>query len=72
MVWRGKGTIADLKSSMDEAGIDRTVIFSTATKVTQVKTINDYISGLCKENDKFIGTYVNSKNYAYSVRCVKH
>ena len=55
MVWRGKGTIADLKSSMDEAGIDRTVIFSTATKVTQVKTINDYISGLCKENDKFIG-----------------
>ena len=27
---------------------------------------------LYSENDKFIGTYVNSKNYAYSVRCVKH
>lgn len=55
MVWRGNGTISDLVASMKESEIDKTVIFSTATKVSQVKTINDYISGMCRDNGEFIG-----------------
>lgn len=55
MHWHGNGTFADLNKSIDEAGIGRTVIFSTATKPTQVETINNYISSLCRDNNRFIG-----------------
>ena len=55
MHWLGNGLVSDLIASMDEAKIDKTVIFSTATKAAQVETINNYISGLCKECDRFIG-----------------
>ena len=55
MHWHGDGTFADLNKSIEEAAVDRTVIFSTATKPTQVETINNYISSLCRNNNRFIG-----------------
>ena len=55
MKWHGNGTFADLNKSIEESAVVKTVIFSTATKPTQVETINNYISSLCKSSDKFIG-----------------
>lgn len=49
----GKGVIADLLESADKAGVDYIVIHSTATKSSQVRTINDWIAGHAK--DRFIG-----------------
>ncbi len=40
----GKGIIADLIASADEAGVDYVVIHSTATKASQVRNVNDWVS----------------------------
>ena len=54
--WQGTGVLADLAASLDEAGIDRTVIFSSATKPEQVVTINRYIHSLVEASpERFIG-----------------
>ena len=55
MTWLGSGVVSDLIKSMEEADISRTVIFSTATKPTQVVTINEYISTLCRADERFTG-----------------
>jgi predicted TIM-barrel fold metal-dependent hydrolase len=49
------GTVEELKKSADEIGVKWQVICSSATKPSQVTAINDFIYGLCCENDKFIG-----------------
>ena len=41
--WRGNGTVADLLASMDEAGVEKAVVFSCATKPEQVIPANDYL-----------------------------
>lgn len=50
-----KGTIEDLQKSAKEAGIYKIVVHSTATKVSQVCAINDYISNVIKQNEFFFG-----------------
>ena len=55
MNWHGNGTVADLTQSIEDADIETTVIFSTATKPSQVETINNYIASLCQNNSRFIG-----------------
>ena len=53
--WQGSGVFPDLARSIEEADIARTVIFSPATKPTQVTAINDYIVSLCRQNERFYG-----------------
>lgn len=54
--WHGKGVPGDLLDSMAEAEIHTSVIFSSATKASQVCAINDYIAGLVNAHPgKFIG-----------------
>lgn len=63
--WKGCGTPGDLLSSMDEAGITRSVIFSAATKPEQVRHINDYIASLVRAYpDRFIGFGTLHPNYS--------
>lgn len=55
MKWQGNGLLSDLLQSIDKAEVNRTVIFSSATKPTQVTAINDYISSLCARYKEFCG-----------------
>jgi predicted TIM-barrel fold metal-dependent hydrolase len=55
MKWQGNGLLSDLLQSIDKAKVNKTVIFSSATKPTQVTAINDYISLLCAEHKEFCG-----------------
>lgn len=41
--WRGNGTVDDLLSSMDDAGVEKAVVFSCATRPEQVMPANDYL-----------------------------
>lgn len=49
------GTISDLKRSMDEAGIDVSVIQPVATKPSQVQPINDWLGQVTDERVKAFG-----------------
>ena len=49
------GTAEDLLARNAAAGIDRSVIFSTATRPGQVESVNDFIAGLCREHPSLIG-----------------
>ena len=53
--WQGSGIFPDLVKSVEEAGVERTVIFSPATKAAQVTAINDYIASLCRQDERFWG-----------------
>lgn len=54
--WDGTGEPDDLLASLESAGIDRSVIFSSATKPAQVPAIHNYIhSQMLLHPDKFIG-----------------
>lgn len=55
MKWSGNGLVSDLAENMNDAGVEKTVIFSTATKAAQVENINNYISGICSSDSRFIG-----------------
>lgn len=51
-----KGTADDLKIAGGKAGITNYVIFSVATKPQQVRSINEFISGIVNESDgKMVG-----------------
>ncbi len=41
--WQGNGTVKDLLASMDASGVERTVIFSCATKPEQVAPANEFL-----------------------------
>ena len=43
--WDGRGVTDDLIESMDDASVGRAVIFSSATKPTQVRDVNDFLAG---------------------------
>ena len=49
------GTAADLTERLARAGIDRAVVFSTATKPQQVESINNFIAAACKQYPQLIG-----------------
>ena len=49
------GTVKDLVKRSAEAGIDRSVVFSTATKPHQVESINNFIAAACREYPQLIG-----------------
>lgn len=49
------GTIDVLIEDAKKAGIETLVVHSTATKASQVETINSYIAAACKEHKNFIG-----------------
>ena len=73
--WDGTGGQDDLLASLGAVPIDRSVIFSSATKPQQVESINNYISGLVKQfPDRFIGfgtmhpDYENYKNELRRIR----
>lgn len=51
----GTGTVAGLLESGSRAGIYKYVVHSTATKMEQVKPINDFIAQVKEENESFIG-----------------
>jgi predicted TIM-barrel fold metal-dependent hydrolase len=53
MPWSGNGTVGQLKESIKNSNIFRVIVFSTATKPSQVRSINSYIAGLC--DDRIIG-----------------
>lgn len=46
----GNGKFGDLKASAEEAGIEKLVIHSTATKSYQVEDVNNFTSSLIGEN----------------------
>lgn len=54
--WGGTGTVDDLLKSMDSGGVGRSVVFSSATKSSQVEAINTFIGSVCaKYSRRFIG-----------------
>lgn len=62
--WEGSGLVEDLLGSMDRHGIGRAVIFSSATKPSQVETINRYIADVCSAHpDRFIGFGTMHREY---------
>ena len=48
--WEGKGVTDDLLASMDSSAVRRAVIFSSATKPTQVRDVNDFLAKAQREN----------------------
>lgn len=54
--WGGSGILSDLISSMDSAEVERSVIFSSATKPEQVVKINSFIASTVDAHpERFIG-----------------
>lgn len=49
------GLSETLLSSGKKAGIDKFLVFSTATTARQVQSINNFIISQCREHDEFIG-----------------
>lgn len=63
--WDGTGEQRDLLESLNAVPVDRSVIFSSATKPQQVESINNYIAGLVKQfPDRFIGFGTMHQDYA--------
>lgn len=57
------GTAEDLLPRMDRDGIDRAVVFSTATAPHQVEIINRFIHDTCAENPRLIGVGTMHPDY---------
>ena len=51
----GKGTVKDLRLQGEKAGNSKFLIHSTATKIEQVSSINDYIAEVQAKNDSCVG-----------------
>lgn len=63
--WEGNGLAEDLLRHMDLAGVQRTVIFSSATKPEQVEAVNNFIAGLCRMYpERFTGFGTLHREYA--------
>lgn len=52
---KGKGTVGDLLESGQKIGVSKYVVHSSATTVEQVRSINDYISGVQSSCINMIG-----------------
>ena len=57
------GTVDDLLPRMKRDGIDRSVVFSTATAPHQVEIINRFIRDVCRENPQLIGVGTMHPDY---------
>ena len=57
------GTAADLLPRMEEDGVDRAVVFSTATAPHQVEIINDFIRDTCRAHPQLIGVGTMHPDY---------
>ena len=57
------GTAEDLMPRMEKDGVDRAVVFSTATAPHQVEIINRFIRDTCKENPSLIGVGTMHPDY---------
>ena len=44
--WQGNGTVTDLISGMESANVEKTVVFSCATKPEQVAPANDFLQSI--------------------------
>ena len=58
------GIADDLLIRMKRHGIDRSVVFSTATAPHQVTVVNDFIRDVCRANPAFIGVGTMHPDYA--------
>jgi len=58
------GTVDDLLPRMEADGIDRAVVFSTATAAHQVEIINRFIRDCCREHPQLIGVGTMHPDYA--------
>lgn len=70
--WQEGGTDEHCESSMEKYGIDRSVVFSVATKAAQVENINNFISQL--PDDKFIAfgaMHQDYENYKQEIKRMK-
>ena len=74
-LWQGSGLLDDLLRSLRSARIDRSVIFSCATKPTQVVSINNFISSLQNQYPELLigfGTlHPDFENYREEIRRIK-
>ncbi len=69
-----KGTVEDLLERNKAAGIDKSVVFSTATTPHQVESINNFISRSCAAHDEFIGVgtmHIDYPDFASEVKRIK-
>lgn len=57
------GTVEDLLPRMARDGVDRAVVFSTATAPHQVEIVNDFIRDTCMENPALIGVGTMHPDY---------
>ena len=57
------GTVEDLTPRMEKDGVDRAVVFSTATAPHQVEIINRFIRDACRENPSLIGVGTMHPDY---------
>ena len=57
------GTVKDLLPRMETDGVDRAVVFSTATAPHQVEVINRFIRDTCRENPQLIGVGTMHPDY---------
>lgn len=57
------GTVEDLIPRMARDGIDRAVVFSTATSAHQVEIINSFIRDVCREHPQLIGVGTMHPDY---------
>jgi uncharacterized protein len=58
------GESADLLASGAKIGVSRYVVHSTATRVDQVRSINDFLVSECRAHPEFIGFGTLHKDYA--------
>ena len=69
-----RGTVDDLLRENAEAGIDRSVVFSTATTPHQVESINSFIARECALHGEFIGVgtmHIDYPDFEREVRRIK-
>lgn len=57
------GTVEDLLPRMERDGVERAVVFSTATAAHQVEIINSFIRDVCRENPQLIGVGTMHPDY---------
>ncbi len=57
------GTVEDLLPRMKKDGVERAVVFSTATAPHQVEIINRFIRDTCRENPQLIGVGTMHPDY---------
>lgn len=69
-----KGTSEALIGSGSEAGVEKYLVFSTATKVEQVESINRFIISECEKHSEFMGLgtmFMGYENFEAEIKLLK-